>query len=39
MEPNLSLIPPIPSGIASIPICSEGVDLRNVKFLLSLCNC
>lgn len=34
MEPNLSLIPAIPSGIASIPTCSEGVDLRNVKFSL-----
>lgn len=34
IEPNLSLIPAIPSGIASIPNCSKGVDLRNVKFLL-----
>lgn len=34
MEPNLSLIPVIPSGIASIPTSSEGVDLRNVKFSL-----
>lgn len=34
MELNLSLIPAIPSGITSIPNCSEGVDLRDVKFLL-----
>lgn len=34
MEPNLNLIPAIPSGIASIPNCSEGMDLRNLKFSL-----
>lgn len=34
MEPNLNLIPAIPSGIASILNCSEGVDLRDVKFSL-----